>query len=207
MKKVLLAVILIIGFDAGLNAQFKVGIRGGGNLSNQRIGVSEGTIYPGNSYRGFHAGLMGEANLGGNFYLQPQLLFSRKGASHLSSSGNSAIQVKMNYLEVPVNLVYKIDLSFGKLFGGAGAAFSYGIGGTLKQDGVSQNLYGEGSWKREDISLVFTGGIEFDNGLFASINSQKGMRDIHKAEGTSIKNRSLSLSVGYLLDLQKFKKH
>jgi hypothetical protein len=201
MKKVLLAVIIIIASDAAVRAQVKVGIKAGGNLSNQRISVSEGTIYSGNAYKGFHAGLIAETNLGGNFYLQPQLLFSRKGATHLSSSGNTPVQVKMDYVELPISLVYKINLPFGKIFGGAGAAFSYGIGGKLEQNGQTQKLYSEGNWKREDISLVFTGGLEFNNGFFASINSQKGMRDVYRAGTASIKNKSVSVSVGYLLEL------
>jgi hypothetical protein len=104
--------------------------------------------------------------------------------------------------------LYKIDLPFGKVFGGAGAAFSYAVGGKQQQGDVTTKLYGSGvkNWKREDVSLTFTAGLEFNNGFFVSANSQKGLMDIYKGNGVSVKNKSMSVSVGYLVDLKKFKR-
>ena len=113
----------------------------------------------------------------------------------------------MSYVELPVNILYKFDLPFGKVFGGAGAAFSYAVGGREQQGDVTRKIYGGAvkDWKREDVSLTFTAGLEFNNGFFASVNSQKGLMNIHQADGVSVKNKSVSVSVGYLLDRKKFK--
>lgn len=208
MKKIFLSVMTILSISLASQAQFRVGIKAGANDNDQRINVSEGSIYGGDNTKGYHAGLIGDLNLGRNFYLQPQLLFSRKGAMHLSSTGAADTKVKMNYLELPVNLVYKLDLGFGKAFAGTGATFSYAIGGKKEQAGVTKRLFHDGpaNWKREDLSLNFTAGLEFNNGLFISANSQKGLLDVYKQHGASVKNKSMSISVGYLIDWNKFKR-
>ena len=206
MKKILLSVLAVISFSLLSHAQFKVGIKAGSSLDNQRINVTEGTVYGSDSFKGYYAGLTGDMNIGGNFYLQPQLLYNRKGATHLSSIGEKDIKVRMSYVELPVNVLYKADVSFGKVFAGAGATFSYAVGGKEKQGGVTRKLYSGAvkDWRREDLSLNFTAGLEFNNGIFVSINSQKGLLDIHKADGISVKNRLVS--VGYLIDWNKFKR-
>jgi hypothetical protein len=208
MKKIILSVAAVVAFSLFSQAQFKVGIKAGGSLENQRVNVSEGSIYASDNFKGYQAGLIGDLNIGGNFYLQPQLLFARKGATHLSSVGNQDVKVRMNYVELPVNVLYKLDLPFGKAFAGAGGAFGYGIGGKQTQGGISGKLYSGAvkNWKREDISLTFTAGLEFDNGVFVSMNSQKGLMDIHKADAVNVKNKSVSVSVGYLIDWKKLKK-
>ncbi|WP_276504093.1 porin family protein [Terrimonas pollutisoli] len=207
MKKFFLSVVTILSISLVSNAQFKVGIKAGINDNDQRIKVTEGSIYGGDKFKGYHAGLVGDLNLGKNFYLQPQLLFTRKGAIHLSSTGAEDMKIKMNYVEMPLNVLYKIDLPFGKVFGGTGVTLSYAVGGKQEQDGVTKKLYSNtgNNWRREDISLNFTAGLEFNNGLFVSANSQKGLRNVYKA-GADIKNRSMSVSVGYLIDWNKFKR-
>ena len=207
MKKIFLSVVTILSISLVSQAQFKLGIKAGINDNDQRIRVTEGSIYGGDKFKGYHAGLIGDLNLGSNFYLQPQLLFTRKGAVHLSSTGAKDIKIKMNYLEIPVNVLYKIDVPFGKVFGGTGVTFSYAVGGKEEQDGVTKKLYSNtgNTWRREDLSLNFTAGVEFNNGLFVSANSQKGLMDVYKA-GAGIRNKSMSVSVGYIIDWNKFKR-
>ena len=208
MKKIILSVVALVSISLLSEAQFKVGIKAGASQDNQRVNVKEGSIFGSDNYKGYHAGFVGDLAIGGNFYLQPQLLFSRKGATHLSSTGAPDIKVQMSYVELPVNVLYKFDLPFGKVFGGAGAAFSYAVGGREQQGDVTRKIYGRAvkDWKREDVGLTFTAGLEFNNGFFASVNSQKGLMNIHQADGVSVKNKSVSVSVGYLLDWKKFKR-
>ncbi|MBL7741603.1 MAG: PorT family protein [Chitinophagaceae bacterium] len=207
MKKIMLSSVAALLIAAVSQAQFKVGLKAGGNLDNQKVNVKEGTIYASDNLKGYHAGLIGELDLGSNFYLQPQLLFSRKGAMHLSSTGAGDTKVRISYVELPVNVLYKLDLPFGKAFAGAGGAFSYGIGGKETQGDVSGKIYsGVKDWRREDISLTFTAGLEFDNGFFASINSQKGLLDIHQSKDVTIRNKSMSVSIGYLIDWNKLRR-
>lgn len=206
MRKIILTAVAMASLFMAAKAQFKVGIKAGGNLSNQTISVSGANyLYTGNDVKTYHAGLIGDLRIAGNFYLQPQLLWTRKGASQFSSLADGKTKMRINYVEVPVNVVYKVELPFGRLFGGAGAAYSYAINGKNIQDGHSTGAFsGNSDWKRGDISLSFTAGLEFDNGFFISMNSNKGLSDINKADDITARNKSRSLSVGYFIDWKKF---
>ncbi len=193
---------LSITLVVAIHAQVKIGLLAGGNRINQRLHITEGNFFAGDNNRSFHAGLKADILLGGNFYVQPHLLYSRKGATYLSSIDAKVKRVTLNYVETPVNLVYKIGLPFGKAFFGTGVSFGYAIAGREKQDGQVARLFRENTaWKRTDLGLNFTAGIEFSNGLFASLNSQKGLMDVYRGNGMSVKNISTSFSVGYLIDL------
>jgi hypothetical protein len=204
MKKIFLSVLTITIFSMVSHAQFKIGIKAGGNLNEQRINVSSGTMYAGDRLRGYHAGLISELHLGGNFYVQPQLLFSRKGATYFNSTSTGEVKLRMSYVEVPVNVLYKITLPFGKAFAGAGAAFGYAVGGSEQKKGVTTKLYSGTvkNWKREDISMNMLAGLEFNNGFFASLNYQRGFLDVYKGDEVAVKNKSFAVSVGYLVAIK-----
>jgi hypothetical protein len=201
MKKLILSVSAIIIFTMASQAQVIMGIKAGGNLNNQRISASTGSLYAGDKFKGYHAGILAEIPLGANFYLQPQVLFAKKGATHLSSVNNFETKVRLSYIELPANIIYKSNIPIGNLFIGTGASFSYAVGGNEQYGDVTKKLYSGPvkNWERKDINLNFTAGLELTNGLFVSANWQKGMMDIYKPADASIKNKSFSVSVGYLI--------
>jgi hypothetical protein len=208
MKKFILATAAIIAFVTVSQAQFKVGIKAGANYSEQRVNVSHGAgFFSNDNFKTFHAGLIGEMPIADRFYLQPQLLYTRKGSTLLSASGAPDTKVRIDYIELPVNVLYKIPVSFGKVFAGTGATIAYGFRGKEMQAGQKRDVYSDlNTWKREDLSLNFTAGLEFNNGLFLSVNSQKSLLNTYKVDGVSVKNRSVSFSVGYLIDWKTIRK-
>lgn len=207
MKKILLSVFAIIAFGIFSNAQFRVGVKAGGTISKQRINSSYGSsLFSNDNYKSYHAGIVSELRLSERWYLQPQLMYSRKGATILHSTGMADTKLRINYIDAPVTILYKLPVSFGKIYGGAGPVFSYGFGGRQEQNGQKQRVYADDTWRHEDLALSFTAGVEFNNGLFASISSQKGLLDIYKPGNASVKNSSVSLSVGYMIDWNAFKR-
>ena len=209
MKKVILSVFTVIALAAVSQAQFKVGIKAGGSLSNQHSNAASGTkLLSTNAYRGYHAGLVGDVQVFENVYLQPQLLYSQKGAKYTSFTGGHATKLTMRSIEMPVNVLYKVNVPFGKLVAGGGPSLSYGLGGKMEQNGQTKKLYSGAikEFKRIDIGANATAGVEFNNGLFSSVNYQMGLRDVSKIDGINTKNRSVSVSVGYLIDWNKFKR-
>jgi hypothetical protein len=208
MKKIILPAFAIIAFTLASNAQFKVGIVGGTNRQSQRINVSKGNaLFSNEHFRNYQVGLTSDLKMTRNLYLQTQLLYTRKSASLLSSTGAADATVKFNYIEMPVNVLYKWSLPFGKVFAGTGAVFSYGVSGKQEQAGQKKKLYSDiKTWKHEDLSLSFTAGLELNNGLFASINSQKGLLNVYRTDGISVKNKSVLVSIGYTIDWNVFKR-
>jgi hypothetical protein len=156
-------------------------------------------VFSNKNFKGYHAGIIADIALTSKLYLQPQLSYVRKGATFERSTEEGSQKIRIDYAELGTNLVYKKATSVGKLFAGAGVAGSYGFTGTQEVNAQKSDLYKKTSyWDRFDVGLNLTAGLELYNGMFISINSQKGFLDAYQGPG-SIKHRSLSLSVGYFL--------
>lgn len=205
MKKIILSTITIFTVSLATQAQFKVGLKASANIHHQYVDGANAYKYSNDNLGGsYQAGIITDIPLGTNLYLQPQVLFARKSAGYVSKIGANEMDVKMSYLELPVNLVYKFELPFGKLFAGAGGTFSYAIAGKEKTGDASVKLF-KGSandWKREDIAVNATAGIELRSGLTFGIGMQKGLMDIYRKAGT-VRNNSYSLTVAYMIDWKR----
>ena len=125
------------------------------------------------------------------------------------------MSVNLNYLELPLNLVYKGALGNGKIYLGLGPYLAYGIGGKVKMgdeevDVKFKNKVTEDDYE-EDVFFVkaldaggnIFVGYELSQGLFFQLNTQLGMIDLwpeYEGEGDMgeavMKNIGFGLSVG-----------
>ena len=67
---------------------------------------------------GYHAGVNVQIPVASEFYFQPGLLFSTKGAKNVSGSVTNT--TKLSYVELPLNMVYKGKLGNGFVMVGFG---------------------------------------------------------------------------------------
>lgn len=99
MKKHLLKGLLFAAIAAApvtLSAQFSIGAKGGLNVSNlSNLTVDNATSQ---ALVGFHVGGYVALNLGRNFAIQPELVYSTQGAK----LENSTDDLKLNYFNIPV---------------------------------------------------------------------------------------------------------
>src|SRR5688572_13915466 len=86
------------------------GIRAGVNFQNINGKDASGNDLDNNVLTGFHGGVNAENPVGYGFYIQPGILYSMKG-----SKGTNDSKIKLNYIEVPVNFIYKPVLGSGNL--------------------------------------------------------------------------------------------
>src|ERR1700741_2312827 len=99
MKKILLSAVIMLAGAAATQAQFSLGIKAGANLSNQyRSDVGGSELFSLKAYKGYHIGLVAETEIVKNIYLQPQLIYTHKGAKLANFSGSVAAKVSMNYI-------------------------------------------------------------------------------------------------------------
>lgn len=128
-------------------------------------------------------------------------------------------KTRLLYLELPIYVVYHHDLADnkGRIFGGLGPYFAYGLSGSFKSTFNGQTFsnpaFGDnGGFKRFDAGLALTAGYQFPSSLrirlaydlgLATINSGPSGPDYDKTH-----NRALSVNVGYPLNkiVNKFKK-
>ncbi|HEU4552970.1 MAG TPA: outer membrane beta-barrel protein [Chitinophaga sp.] len=235
MKKFLLVFLLAAWAGTPLHAQLSIGFRGGYNLATMHYkdpaaGYKNNGLGTFRSMSSWHADLVLNMPLGYNFYLQPVLRYITKGtdmdAPYSSSPTGvylpSADKIRLHYLELPLNLVYKIPVSFGKITFGAGPYAGYGLGGNyqlaIRYNGnivsnARQDIsFEEGSGilstntrlRHWDAGANFMAGVELNNLVMLNVNYSLGMVDTDKSTTSSLKNRYLGISLGILLDREDY---
>ena len=197
-------------------AKLAFGVLGGINFQNLNGKDAGGDKLENDLIIGFHVGVNIQVPIVPEFYFQPGLLFSTKGAKN--TSGSLTGTTKISYIEMPLNLVYKAMLGNGYVMLGFGPHIGYGIGGKVKVEGGAvtvendiefKNVVEIGDdpltpyYKAFDVGANMFAGYEMQNGIFAQINTQFGLLKINPEnkyiadDKTSVKNVGFGLSLGY----------
>lgn len=201
MKKILFSCLLalIIVFPA---AAQQLGLEGGINFAKISTHGS-GINFNSTALTSFHAGLVLDASLGDGFYLQPRLLLSGEGGKYADEVDKA--EFKPYYLKLPVDLIYKVKMEGGELFGGLGPYAALGLFGNYVENGHKTKLnYGnspDDDLKRTDFGADFIIGYELNNGVFLDAGYSLGFSDIAPANNTNYKTKNMlfGISVGYFI--------
>ena len=126
------AVVIALLLTTGIFAQQKTtfGIRGGVNFQNLNGKDASDDKLDNKLKTGFNAGVNAEIPVGIDFYLQPGVLFSTKGAK-IEDTDN---KISLSYVEVPVNFIYKPELGEGRMILGFGPYAAFAVGGKYKPE-------------------------------------------------------------------------
>jgi hypothetical protein len=211
-KNVVFLTLALVATTLTTYAQVSFGVKAGYSSSTISADDNDGS----SRLSGFHAGVIADLSLAESFSLQPQLLYSAKGVKFKDvdiNENETKVSFKLNYLELPVNFLYKPQVGAGKLFVGAGPYLALGIGGKfedvkVKFDGKKAADLDETDDKIHakalDAGANFLAGYELKNGLLFSINYSLGLTNF-SPDGDKSKNSYLGISVGYLLKSGKKK--
>ena len=130
-KRMLIVAALCIGMTSLAAAQSspRMGIKGGVNFSNLYLD----DVSDENARIGFNLGIYGQVLSTEGFALQPELLFSTKGA-HDEFDGliDQEVKFNLNYLDLPVLAVFKLGES-AEIH--AGAYASYLVNANISYEG------------------------------------------------------------------------
>lgn len=201
MKKNVLLVFALLG-ALSTYAQMTFGVKAGFSYANVSMENNAGKT----GLPAFHAGVIGDISLAENFALQPQLLYSAKGFKGKASPTGDAFTYKLNYLELPINFLYKHEMGAGKFFGGFGPYVAMGLSGKaedvkIKFDGKKEADLTETDedWhlKALDAGGNIIAGYELKNGLLFSVNYSLSFTN-QDPDGAKTKNNYIGISVGYL---------
>jgi hypothetical protein len=228
MKIRISLIIILISGSILTQAQEKVsqpgssgfGIRAGVNFQNINGKDDNGDKIKNDLLVGFNVGINLDIPVGTDFYFQPGLLYSIKGAKSnddfLGQTLNTTL--KISYVELPLNFIYKPLLGRGHMLLGFGPYVAMGIGGkaTYENNGSEQSENIKFKNKvmvtdRDDVvylrpvdagaNLLF--GYEFANRVSFQLNTQLGLVKINpEYEGnnndqTSAKNTGFGFSLGF----------
>ena len=103
MKRIILVAVILLAASVDMQAQMvKFGIKGGLNYANQT--GSDITITSNNynkeAITSYHAGLVAEIKVTDGFSVQPELLYSTKGATYKNAA--EEFKNELGYLSIPV---------------------------------------------------------------------------------------------------------
>ena len=204
MKNKILSIALILVLSASFaiaqeRTQMSFGILGGVNFQNLNGKLSSGDKLENDMLLGFHGGVNVQVPIAPEFYFQPGLMFAVKGAKNTTTIFGSEItdEIKLNYIEVPLNLVYKGVLGNGFVMLGFGPYVAYGISGKQVVQGNSLSYERGVDYNAFDAGANIFFGYEMASGIFLQLDTQFGMLDIDPDENSTAKNTGFGLSLGY----------
>jgi hypothetical protein len=191
-------------------------VLGGVNFQNLNGKDMSGDKLENDLIVGYHFGVNAQIPVAPEFYFQPGLQFSTKGAKNTVGSLTSTY--KLSYIELPLNFVYKGLLGNGYFMIGLGPYVAYGVGGKAVYEGGSSTSESKIKFKSEVVTgdplatvyikpfdaggdIFF--GYEMSGGLFMQLNAQLGILNIKPDnylipdDSSTLKNTGYGISLGY----------
>ncbi|WP_205511692.1 porin family protein [Longitalea arenae] len=180
----------------------KFGIKGGVNLTNMYVqDVSDE-----NMKVGFNAGFFAKLPVTKGFSIQPELLYTSKGAKETYDNfiqGEGEYRFNLNYIELPVLAVFNVAKNFNLH---VGPYVSYLVSANIKDledDGTIEDItdLDAENFQRFDYGLAGGLGIDISNFTIGARYSY-GLREIGKSGSLSgeltkdSKNSAISLYIG-----------
>jgi hypothetical protein len=222
-KKILLMAIGAITFATTALAQVNIGVNTGVNFSSAKA-ESGGVTSNGKLLFGFHAGVTADIALTPELHALPTLQFRQKGTKVKDEQSILGQLIKaegtttINYIELPLNIVYNFDLGeSAKFFVGAGPSFAYAVSGKTKitttsplGNQVTDRSLKLGSNQDDDIKPFDLGvngllGLKFNNGFAVTANYTHSLSNLSPKDNTSYKGRSFGVSLHYFFNSDKEK--
>jgi hypothetical protein len=117
--------------QSGETGKTSFAILGGVNFQNLNGEDMSGDKRENDLLIGYHVGVNMQLPVAPQFYFQPGLQFSTKGAKSVSALTPT---YKLSYIELPLNFVYKALLGNGFFMVGLGPYVAYGIAGKAIYD-------------------------------------------------------------------------
>jgi len=232
MKKVLLTA-ATAALALGANAQqTRYGIEVGAHLANLVQEIPDpsnpnGTTtlskdhVDGRPNLGLRAGLVADFGISDNFSIQPGLQFVMKGARteysvDLPGAPNTEFQdkININYIEVPLNVMYKTREDGTGFMVGAGPYFGYAFGGKrvsqinnveIRNSELSFGDNADDDIKNLDVGVGLNVGYMLPVGVFVRGYGQYSFSNIYPVPESKYetKNYGFGISVGYMFGGKK----
>ena len=225
-RYVLIFLLLLMATVTVTQAQTEVSINGGAHYSKVVLEDEAGNRQEAQFTPGWHIGLSVDVPVGNKFYIQPGLLYTRKGFTQEDSwfaGADNNFEVKANYLDLSVNFLYKPVLGSGNLLFGTGPYTAYGLGGKWESDedvvigdivigdhgdvhfsndamdGGDGNSYLYG--KPLDYGVNFLVGYEFFEKISAQFNVQLGLANLIPEYSDGTKRDGTFKNIGFGVSL------
>jgi len=186
--------------SAKTNFAPKFGIKGGVNFSNLYVS----NVQNENLKVGVNAGFFAKLPIIGGISIQPELLYSNKGAKdrYQSAQGSGEYRFNLNYIETPLLLVFNLTPNFNLNAGGYAAYLVSANVKDLHHDGSITGVVdlNADSFYRLDYGLVGGLGVDMGN-LILGARYNYGLQNIGRSgtlSGDLTKNSRNSVATVFI---------
>lgn len=210
MKKLFIILVACTVLHLGGYAQgARIGLSAGVAISNLDF-KADNVSFSAKTKTGFTAGLVADLPLGTSFSLQPGLYYVRTGTKdEASNNGQTAsVDMSINNLELPVNILFNAHSAVGTFFIGAGPSLAYALSGkATASDGsnsTSADLHfgnsADDDMKRLNLAANFTTGFTFKQGLLLAVNYNAGLSNLlpQATDNNKITSHYFGIRLGYM---------
>lgn len=241
MKTIILSMAIMAIANLGANAQVSFGAQAGANLAQLKSEYTSGGTTNkenGKTKVGFIAGVIVNIPFTSALSFRPELNYIQKGAKFNSSSTSFGItntsteNIVMNFVELPLNVIYSMPAGPGRFSVGLGPNLSFGMSGNnkyeykttgpgfptqstsgkekIKFDGkkaadlpASDN---DTHLKRLDFGANAVVGYKMDMGLFFNAGYTYGFSNLNPNPNSSLRSSGIFFKLGYMIGGQSSKK-
>jgi len=170
----------------------KFGIKGGINLSKLANHPNE------NDWRlGFNAGLLSHIHVTPAFSLQPEVVYSSQGAKFENFVNGQDLNLKLNYVNIPVLLQYNFNNGF-RLQGGPQVGFLTGVADKVGDEEL--HSVGTDDFNTVDFSIPVGFSYLGYSGFGVDARYNIGVSNVVKNSTTKVHNSVFQFGVFYLFD-------
>ena len=192
MKRLFIITAIILFGVSPIYAQFGIGLKAGANFTTKSgSGLDLDGFEPDFSNKtGFHGGAYLYYFFGDNVAIQPEVIFSQKGAT-ITDIGKS----ELTYIDIPILL----RVHFLKILNiHAGPSINILSGAKLTGDNLDEDI--KDSLKNTEWSIAFGAGVNLPLRLQLTARYIQGLTNINDSEAEGeLKNRMFQLSLGFRL--------
>ena len=178
-------------------AGVKFGIKGGANVANVNGNFAD-NVSNWKSRIGFCAGIFLELNLGRILTIQPEVLYTMKGADATLEEGvlTGTGKLRFDYIEIPILLKVRIPTGPVHPFVFAGPAIGFDLKATFED--ITGDSSDVNTANKVDYSAVFGGGLQLGGAIHIDVRYTLGLRKLEVPDlGTiDLKNGVLSATLG-----------
>jgi hypothetical protein len=178
------AVVALLALPQSASAGVRFGLKGGANIANVNGNWDE-TLGDWKSSVGFCGGIFIELNFGRVLTIQPEVLYTMKGAD----TGDG--KLKFDYIEIPVLLKLRIPTGSIHPFVFAGPAFGFSLKALINGVEISD-------MPPADYSAVIGGGLQLGRSIHVDARYTMGLQKlaIPDIDTIDLKNGVLSATLG-----------
>jgi hypothetical protein len=207
MRKPLL-LLYLISSSFIVYGQVRLEFKGGASLSNQSTSAMPAGAK--STYLiGFHAGMLFNIDVTDEISIQPGVFYSTKGFQNNQAPSGGAQKavtgkIQLNYMEAPINAIYKVEVTNTvNAYVGGGVYAGYGLSGAYTAQGQKTDIsfakaINGYQYKNPDYGANAVIGAELSKNVVIEANYSLGLNNLSYYQGTTIHNRSMGLSIGYM---------